>query len=147
MITVQTPEIFQWLSRFLVPMETKFSTLSSTQLEYWMLGPFVHDEISSATFQQQTSVLPPDSLLIEMQINLRGWLHFPQSFWQVQLYPESADVPTSDFSCLYLKTAAKLPLSLWRSICFRNTHSLNSSRHNYPSLHCSLFVHCAEEPQ
>lgn len=25
----------------------------------------------------QTLVLPPDSFLIEMQINLSGWLHFP----------------------------------------------------------------------
>lgn len=43
MITVQAPEIFQWLSRLLVPMETKSGTLSYTQLEYWMLGSFVHD--------------------------------------------------------------------------------------------------------
>lgn len=41
------------------------------------LRAFVPDEISSPTFQQQTSPLPPDSFLIEMQINLCGWLHFP----------------------------------------------------------------------
>lgn len=34
--------------------------------------PFVPDEISSTTFQQQTLQLPPDSFLIEMQINLCG---------------------------------------------------------------------------
>lgn len=47
--------------------------------------PFVPDEISSTTFQQHTLQLPSDSFLIEMQINLCGWLHFPYSSWQVQL--------------------------------------------------------------
>lgn len=34
--------------------------------------PFVPDEIFSTIFQQQTLQLPPDSFLIEMQINLCG---------------------------------------------------------------------------
>lgn len=41
-------------------------------LEHPARQPFVPDEISSTTFQQQTLPLPPDSFLIEMQINL--WL-------------------------------------------------------------------------
>lgn len=55
----------------LVPMETG--------LRYCPLlagapssAPFVPDEISSTAFQQQTLLLPPDSFLIEMQINLCG---------------------------------------------------------------------------
>lgn len=71
--------------------------------------PFVLDELSSTTFQQQTLQLPPDSFLIEMQINLCGWLHFPYSLWQVQLYPEFRDFPTSDFSCHCWQDAASTP--------------------------------------
>lgn len=40
------------------------------------LEAFVLAEISS-TFLKQIPVLPPNSFLIEMQINLSGWLHFP----------------------------------------------------------------------
>lgn len=38
---------------------------------------FVLSEISSTTFLQQTLELPPNSFLIEMQMHLSGWLHFP----------------------------------------------------------------------
>lgn len=42
-------------------------------------GPeaFVLREISSTIFPQQTLALPPNSFLIEMQMHLSGWLHFP----------------------------------------------------------------------
>lgn len=69
MITVQT-EILSRTSRLLVPMETP-QTVSSTGLEE-AAEAFVPGEISSTTFQHQTPELPPNSLLIEMQINLSG---------------------------------------------------------------------------
>ena len=51
-------------------METQPQTASSSGLEE-AAEAFVPGEISSTTFQHQTPELPPNSLLIEMQINLR----------------------------------------------------------------------------
>ena len=57
-------------SRLPVPMETQPQTVSSGLEE--AAEAFVPGEISSTTFQHQTPELPPNSLLIEMQINLSG---------------------------------------------------------------------------
>lgn len=81
----------------------------------WRIRPeaFVLREISSTTFLQQTLVLPPNSFLIEMQMHLSGWLHFPYSNWRMQLYPEFVDFPTSDFSCQYLDDWPEPAHSCW----------------------------------
>lgn len=81
----------------------------------WRIRPeaFVLSEISSTTFLQQTLVLPPNSFLIEMQMHLSGWLHFPYSNWRMQLYPEFVDFPTSDFSCQHLHAWPRPAHSCW----------------------------------
>lgn len=106
------PEILLGPSRFLVPMETNLRHCPPLS---WRIRPeaFVLSEISSTTFQQQTLVLPPNSFLIEMQMHLSGWLHFPYSNWQMQLYPEFVDFPTSDFSCQYLHAWPRPAHSCW----------------------------------
>lgn len=76
-------------------------------------GAFVLSEISSTTFLQQTLVLLSNSFLIEMQMHLSGWLHFPYSNWRMQLYPEFVDFPTSDFRCQYLHAWPRPAHSCW----------------------------------